>query len=78
MQPLPCQGRYVTLDSLSGIYIVGFSYRFLFDQRLVRLTYFFLLCFAALVVRFVTGRFLNEYDPTLGKQVVYLKQFVLG
>jgi len=27
----------------------------------------------ALVVRFVTGRFLNEYDPTLGKEEVYLK-----
>ena len=29
---------------------------------------FSLLCFSALVVRFVTGRFLNEYDPTLGKE----------
>lgn len=39
----------------------------------MRLTYFSLLCFSALVVRFVTGRFLNEYDPTLGKEEVYLK-----
>lgn len=73
-------GAYVTLDLLSQFILsalLKLSYRVLFDQRLARLTYFFLLCISALVVRFVTGRFLNEYDPTLGKEEVYLQQFVL-
>ena len=40
----------------------------------------FFFIFAALLVRFTTGRFIHEYDPTLGKLFVCLfvrKHYIL-